>query len=132
MERGEGAWPAGSGQGSRLDWGAPSRRVRLRVHHSLRLARRAGTPESRSVVLLALDVGVCGAGGHERLRPPGVPGSCPLPPGLMPARFLVPLPETALCPPALTWLPACSVPTSSRAPWTQRRAARRALVEREN
>ena len=48
--------------------------------------------------------------------PPGVPGSCLVPPGLVPAWFLVPLPETALCSPALTSLPACSVPTATVLP----------------
>lgn len=64
--------PAGSGQGSRLDRGTPSRRVRLRVRHSLRLARRVETPESRSAVL-APDTGVCGAGGREPALSPRHP-----------------------------------------------------------
>lgn len=67
-----------------------------------------------------------------RPRPlPQVFRSRPLPAGLVPARFLLPLPEVALCPPALTTLPAYCVPAASRAPWAQR-AARRALVERGN
>ena len=116
----------------------------MRLHLSLQLTRRVGTPESCSAVLFAPDRGVCGAGGREPApfprRPrldappapaPRCPGSRPLPAGLVPAWFLLPLPEAALCPQALTTLPTCCVPAASRAPWAQR-AARRALVERGN
>lgn len=87
----------------------------MQRHHSLRLTRWPETPESRSAILLALDTGVCGAGGREPAPSPRRPGR-----GCAPAPAPS-LPGSCLHGSCCLWLRrhcAClPSPRSPRAPW---------------